>query len=399
MHQLQGVLLTSAAIISLLASACAPAAPAPSAPPAPTAAAANPVAAQATSSGAELLAKLVAAARTEQQVRLVPGAELAPHIDALTGAFNKRFGLQPSFSFDWGSQSEKFGPAIVALKAGAPQQFDALNGPDDYVLRFVRAGGASEIDGWQTLLAEINPDVSSGKLKAEDLSPNPFSGMGFRWANRLNVLIYNPRLLAAVDLPAAHTDLANPKYKGKLVVPPWITSMTPAIMVHDRDQWLAAVDNIGKNTGTVDKYQGASQRVVAGEFPLGFANLSDYFTVKRSDPNAPIAYHLFKDYTDVSYQMYVVPKGGPGYHTAVLWALWMTTPEAHAIRQKGDLLSHQVSPVTELDMQYQQIREKGDTHFVSWFDTRETLQLFDWLGTPEGEAYSNALTQNLTQRK
>jgi ABC-type Fe3+ transport system substrate-binding protein len=395
---LSGLILTAAMV-----AACAPAAPAPTAKP-PAAPASAPAAAPAGASagatdGKQLLAQLVEGAKAEKDTRIPIGADLAPAANDLIAAFNKRFGLQAGFKFDFGSQSEKFGPAVAAVKAGAPQQFDALNGPEDYVLRLVRAEGAESINGWEALLGEVNSDVREGKVKAADLSPAPFTGKALKWGYRLNVLVWNTKLISEADLPKARADLGDPKYKGKFPVPPWVTSFTPGIMVYDKDQWLQTIERIGQNAATVEKYAGGVERMVAGEFSLATANFSDYLLTKAKDPQAPMAARPFTDFVDVSNQMYVVPKGVPNRNTATLWSLWMTTAESHTIRQQYDQLGRLGTPVTEVDKQYKDLLEKSETRVISWFDNPQYLALFDWLGSPEGEAYSKRVEASLTQRQ
>ncbi len=65
---------------------------------------------------------------------------------------------------------------------------------------------------------------------------------------RVSVLVYNPSLIKASQLPTKISQLADPKYKGKLALAPQETDFQPIVTAYDRAYgkaatltWLAAI--------------------------------------------------------------------------------------------------------------------------------------------------------------
>ena len=68
---------------------------------------------------------------------------------------------------------------------------------------------------------------------------------------------------------------------------------------------------------------------------FGPSNAYYLSNIKARDSKAPLGLRRFADYTPLS-TLYVVPKSARNPATGTLFVLWMTTPEAQAIRQPVD---------------------------------------------------------------
>jgi ABC-type Fe3+ transport system substrate-binding protein len=377
------------------AAACSPS---PSPAPAPSGPAAQP--ASASPEGKRLLDELVARAKQEGALNanLRPG--LGPVGDDLANAFKRRFGLDIPIEFDALTlELELISKQRAAMQAGLPPTVDALNGPDARHIDLLEAGFQMPIENWQLLLAEINPVVASGEVKADDLSPGPFNGYAFLWSTVGKALLYNPNLITRADLPRTRADLADPKYRGKLATSTFAEAWQFGVMFYPRDEWLRTVDRVGQNAAAVLTFADSLNRILIGDLTLTDSNEYYYWQAKAQDAQAPIGLHWFADYTAIGSVLYSVPRGAKHPAAGTLFALWMTTPEAEAILQRGVPYPNIVAGQTELSKDIRKaIRESGSP-VVRWYDNEKTLETLKWYGSPEGQAYYNELIRGLTQRR
>jgi ABC-type Fe3+ transport system substrate-binding protein len=253
-----------------------------------------------------------------------------------------------------------------------------------------------KIDDWEKLLAEINPLVRSGKVKPQQISPTPFSGFGFEFANRIKGIAYNPKLITREALPKRHADLVDPKYRGKWLQPPYSTNWDlGALVFHEmpRDVWLETVRRAGQNAGGVQLDPVAIQRVALGEFAFALVNLDQYFRIINKDPQAPLAWTFFADYNPVTSIMYSVRKGARHPAGATLFTLWIGSPEAKAIWQASTSELQFVwgdGAVEERAKQY--LKEVGG-RTVRSLENERGIEFMKWMGTAEGRDYRTAIAR------
>ena len=210
----------------------------------------------------------------------------------LVRAFNKRFGMNIEINMARGSMSTKFLFNFTGweatLKTGGIPAFDALTGTGQEHVKMKEAGFSTYIDNWETLLAEINPLVGSGKVKPEEVSPAPFSGYSFMWSTRSRSFLYNKKLISQDKLPKRVADLADPKFKGMFAVPPWTSMWEIGILIYDKDKWLKIADQTGKNAGAVLRYGQGMDRMLLGEFAFQPTNSYYLLAEKSQRPNTRI---------------------------------------------------------------------------------------------------------------
>ena len=94
------------------------------------------------------------------------------------------------------------------------------------------------------LLAKVNPATLSR-------SPAKYSSPQGDWvgiSGRVSVLVYNPSLIKASQLPTRISQLADPQFKGKLALAPQETDFQPIVTAYDRAygkaatlKWLSAI--------------------------------------------------------------------------------------------------------------------------------------------------------------
>ena len=381
-----------------LGASCGPSAPA--SPSGPAAAAAPATAALVSAAGKARLDDLVAQARREGALdgNIRPG--LGPVVPELTDAFKRRFGLDFDVQLDTlSTENDLYIKQRAAMQTGAPPTLDGLSGPENRNIEMIEGGFATYVDGWEQLLAEVNPLVASGQVKPEQVSPGPFSGQAFMWATVAKALLYNPNLVAQADLPRTRADLANPKYRGKLATSNFIEAWQIGIRVYPKDEWLNVADQVGQNAAAVLNLPESVNRILLGQLPMADNNEYPYWQAKAKDPQAPIGIHWFADYTQVSSIFSMVPKGARHPAAATLFALWMTTPEAEAIYQRAVPYPNLAYGQSAISQEIRATLKQVGSPALTWYDTPESLETFRWYGTREGQEYAAELTKRLTQRR
>ncbi len=352
--------------------------------------------------GKQVLEELIAKAQKESRLNAMLNSNAPKSARKLVKAFVKRFGLSKlEVKLDSsGRETRKFQKALAETQAGAPPTFDAMTAEEGNVLRLLEGGGAYRVQNWQLLLREINPLAGSGAVAPKVVSPYPFSGVGFIYANRITGLIYNTNLVKSdADLPKRFIDLADSKYKGKLGLSQFISAWQYGLLFYDKKQLLDIADKTGNNAAGVLFPAAITSRMILGEFVLTPNNVHYYFIAKGKDPKAPIGVRFFSDYTPLRQLTYVVRKGAKSPASATLFALWMTTSEARSIRAAEDFAANVRYGTSEIDGSQRQLIQKSGGNLVSWVDSPQNVELLKWFATKEGVKYSKKLARAITQRK
>lgn len=350
--------------------------------------------------GKQLLNDLVTKAKQEGvlNANLRPG--LGPVVPDMANAFKKNFGLNIEVNLDaLTTENELFTKLRATLQAGAPPQLDMIGGPETRHVEMVEGGMATRIENWELLLASVNPLVGAGKVKPEQVSPNPLTGHSFLWSTVGKALLYNPKLLSKADLPRTRADLADTKYKGKLATSNFLEAWQFGILFYPKDKWLEIADKVGKNAAAVLTFAASTERILLGELALADSNEYYYWQTKMKDPGAPIGIHWFADYTQVSSVYNMVPKGSRHPAAATLFALWMTTPEAEAMWQKAVPYPNIVFGQTQVSQEIKKAINESGSPVVTWYDSPKTLEVYKWYGSTEGREYYTKLVKALTQRR
>ena len=346
---------------------------------------------------AATVSELVAKARKEGALSVGVNPVILPETAAQLGAaFKKRFGLDIPVTVTPLADTEHFPKAAVEARAGMTPSYDALQGSEENTIQLMGLDGVMKIEGWEALLAEINPLVKSGKVKPAQISPTPFSGYGFEYANRIKGIAFNPKLIAKEALPKRHADLVDPKFRGKWLHPPYSTNWDVGLLVfHElsREAWLDTVRKAGQNAGGVQLDPVALQRVALGEFQFALLNLDQYFRIKNKDPQAPLDWTFFTDYNPMTSIMFMVRKGARNPAGATLFTLWMGSPEAKAIWQASTSELQFVwgdGPAEERAKQY--LKEAGG-RTVRSLENERGVNFLKWMGTAEGRDYRTAIAR------
>ena len=380
---------------------------APAAAPAPTGGASAAAAPRAqapalTPEREKLLRELVARANQEGTVEAEVNDTAMPAAGAIKDAFLSRFapyGLNIAVNIGAGQQPMIWGNAQSAIAAGGSPQYDAMLGQDDSeVLPRLKDGMLQPIENWQELLAAVDPAVADGSVKLDERSPEPFAGYGFHFDDRLKIMLFNPEVMPRDQLPKTYVEMADPRYKGQFIVPPWATAYGTGVLVYGQERWLETVGGIGQNAAGVGTYSQGAQQMLARQIAFQQDNLGDYFTQKSLGSNVPIDFAWFSDFTGLNSQYYVVPQRAKHPAAGTLWALFMATDAGRASWAPAYTAINVRSGRLPIDEQMRQGMAEAKTKIADFFTTPEGRTMVEWLATPEGEAYIDRMTKALSRR-
>jgi iron(III) transport system substrate-binding protein len=109
--------------------------------------------------------------------------------------------------------------------------------------------------------------------------PSRYDSPSGHWvgvAARETVLIYNPKLVSASELPASILDLAKPEWKGKLAIAPSEPDFVPIVSAIDKLDGRAATERwlkgFAANASRYDDNEGIVAAVEAGQVAAGIIN-------------------------------------------------------------------------------------------------------------------------------
>lgn len=221
-------------------------------------------------------AKLIDAAKKEGKV-VVYGTLESDTIEVISNAFQKKVGIPVEY---WrGPGNKVLDRALSEFRAGKPL-FDVILAPTDPMEILVKGG----------VFAKYN-SPSAADFPADAIDPN----LGPRYRNIIVGIFYNKSALKPLDPPKSLEDLANPKYRGKIVMGDptqhifttlWLASLDKVMGKEKADKFirgLAAAKPI-----FVESMLPAATRVTAGETPLGISFIKFAFIFGKK--GAPVDY-------------------------------------------------------------------------------------------------------------
>jgi len=123
-----------------------------------------------------------------------------------------------------------------------------------------------------------------------------------RWvgtSGRTRVLVYSTDAVSADELPESVLDLTKPEWRDRVGIAPtnasfqaFVTGMRLALGEDETRAWLEGLKENG--TKTYEKNTPIVEAVAAGEIDVGLVNHYYLALVKKEQPDAPLANHLFE---------------------------------------------------------------------------------------------------------
>ncbi len=231
--------------------------------------------------------------------------------DALVAQFEKTTGITVHVRSD---DEDVLANQIAAEGAKSPA--DVIFTENSQVLEFLQGKG---------LLAAVRPATLANTQAKYDSPDKDWVAV----SGRVSVLLYNPALISASQLPTSVMQLADPKYKGKLAIAPGETDFQPIVTAVERAygqaetlKWLAAV----KSNGSAHNYP--DNETIADEVNRGgaaFGLVNEYYWYRmRAEIGA----------SNTKAQITHLAPGNPGYVVDVSGAAIMKSSQHVAAAQK-----------------------------------------------------------------
>jgi iron(III) transport system substrate-binding protein len=175
------------------------------------------------------------------------------------------------------------------------------------------------------LLSKVDPSTLAA-------TPSRFNSADGDWvgvSGRVSVMVYNPSLISASQLPTHASQLADPKYKGKLALAPGETDFQPIVTAYLRANgkaatlaWLKAI-----NTNAAGHVYGANEDIAdqVNRGAVAFGLINEYYwyrmraQIGASNMHSKLAYYA---------------PGDPGYVIDVSGAAILKSSKHQAAAQK-----------------------------------------------------------------
>jgi iron(III) transport system substrate-binding protein len=142
----------------------------------------------------------------------------------------------------------------------------------------------------EDLLAELPDEIL-------DRVPERFRDPDGHWvgtSGRARVVAYNTDELSEAELPDSILDYTDPKWKGKIGIPPtnasfqaFVSAMVLTLGEERTRQWLEGIK--ANDPKLYEKNTPVVEAVAAGEIEVGFVNHYYLYLVKEEQPDAPVA--------------------------------------------------------------------------------------------------------------
>jgi iron(III) transport system substrate-binding protein len=231
--------------------------------------------------------------------------------DALVSGFEKATGISVNVRSD---DEDTLADDIVGEGSHSPA--DVIYTENSQVLEYLQGKG---------LLASVNAST----LKDTPSQYNSPQGDWLGVSARVSVLIYNPSLISASQLPTSVMQLADPKYAGKLALAPQETDFQPIVTDVERAYGQAAtlkwLDAIKSNAGSHNypDNETIADEVNRGAAAFGIVNQYYWYRMRAeigtSNIHSQIAYFAPRD---------------PGYVVDVSGAAILKSSKHNAAAQK-----------------------------------------------------------------
>jgi iron(III) transport system substrate-binding protein len=371
------------AITSVLVAACAPttapsgsAAVAPPAQGKPQPAAANPEA-----SGP--LAEIIAGAAKEGRLHATWSQTTlggAQGFQQIGDAINKKYGLSLTYEWAPGAAMPTIAEKIVQEQAAnQPATSDAYVGTEAHYA-FLRERNALRVMDWGQLSGgRITPEIA---VKGN---------VGVKMSSRIVGVPYNTNLVKGDDVPQQLSDLLKPQWKGKIASTSYAASLP--MIAHPKMLGAEKMDGFMQQFVTYPGGLircGEEQRVASGEFAMLALDCGRDATDKLQADKAPIDHAVLRDAALINIERLGVPVNSAHPNAALLFILYLSTPEGQDLHWKLDYLDVHYYPESRQAKRIKEYEARGYTFFPMTADN---------VGDFDSDSYTTKYAQMLSAAK
>jgi ABC-type Fe3+ transport system substrate-binding protein len=280
---------------------------------------------------AESVESLIAAAKKEDEITFVAGAQTFGGRKGLTdlqAAFNKRFGLKTRINFAAGpDMNARAARHITEIKSGRKASSDIFLGSQSHQA-LMHVENALEKVNYAGLFPWVTKEMEIYPNEAVLVYTSP------------NGIIYNVNLIPKDKAPRNYLDLIDPRlspaWAGKLAIPPYVAWLAELSLNWGREKVKDFARKLVAISGGRLRYS-EEERIVSGEFPV-MANIGDALGAMWTwqTKGAPIMAVPGTSPINTDYFQLSVPKNVAHPNLAKLFVAFMAAKEAQTILQKHE---------------------------------------------------------------
>lgn len=152
----------------------------------------------------------------------------------------------------------------------------------------------------------------------------------------INTIAYNTTMIKPEDAPKHWADLADPRWKGKIVMLDWRSSGSAVHMVYALRKLLGKdfAAKMAKQDVMLKRGGGdTANTVISGERPIG-VGLQEYYVFSRAKKGGPIQAILPEEGVPMTLYSICIPKNGPDVEAAKRFVDFSLGREAQAMWQE-----------------------------------------------------------------
>ena len=261
------------------------------------------------------LDKVIEGAKKEGTVTVILSPEYGEEsMRRLEKEIKERFGVALKINYTpSGVMAKALATAIMEHKMGAAPSYDLEYYSSSNVVSGRKAGIFEDVD-WKSLLTKDTPP--------EGLLPAPFNSPVTTTTNM--ILMYNAEKVSADAVPKTLSELADPKWKGKVGIFNYLSKWSKWWLVLGKDKGKAAIQAIMKNGALQGSLSDLSNRFMIGEIWMALTQ-SNFFLTAQSK-GAPAKWIALRDMVEANEGCTVVRKGAKHPNAAKLMAIYLASP-------------------------------------------------------------------------
>lgn len=262
------------------------------------------------------LAQIIEGAKKEGTVSVKLKSTLtAASMKRLEREIKETFGVALNIMFaPGGKMSKDTADAIMEHRAGAIPPYDIMSLHSGHMIEAIQAApGIFEIVDWKSLITEdTNPDV---------LAANPIEAPSYYSGGQ--GLLYNPEKISIAEVPKTLSDLADPKWKGKVGIWRGSGAWSRWAFVMGKEKVFSDLRQILKNDVIQGRYVDLFNRYVLGEIWMTLIKAS--YMKEAQDKGISAAWQSL-DYLDIRETLLVVRNGAKHPNAGKLVAVYLASP-------------------------------------------------------------------------
>ncbi len=221
------------------------------------------------------LDKIIEGAKAEGEVNVF--ADIPYYPEQLRNEIKKMFGVDINIVVTSGVMAEAGTRVRQEFEVGVTPSYDLMHLSNTQIALHGPSGIFEKVDWKSILTKDTNPE-----------SIIPTFNTPFTWGYA-SLLIYNSTKVSAQDVPKSFSELANPKWKGKIGIFTFPNLWATYIHTLGDEKGKQILRDIVKNEAVKDTYLNLQNKLLLGESWMAIMGSQYLYRIKQKDKDFPIA--------------------------------------------------------------------------------------------------------------